>query len=166
MRVKFAAWVLACVALLSVSAFAQQTSGTILGRVLDGQGAAIPGASVTARNPSTGFTRTVVSDAVGVYRLSALNVGQYEVTVELAGFSVGGFPNNCGTKTTTACHSSLKGRFFKPLSRRESTWHSGKMVFQQQKKQQQALLERLQQQQGMPAAGTPPPAPPAEKKDK
>ncbi len=87
MKVRFAAWVLACVALLGANAFAQQTTGTILGRVLDAQGAAIPGVSVTARNPATGFTRTVVSDSQGVYRLSALNVGQYEVTVELAGFS-------------------------------------------------------------------------------
>ena len=83
----FAAWVLACVALLSVNAFAQQTNGTILGRVLDGQGAAIPGVSVTAKNPSSGFTRTVVSDAEGTYRLNGLPVGQYEIAVELAGFS-------------------------------------------------------------------------------
>ncbi len=66
---------------------AQQTSGTILGRVLDAQGAAIPGASITARNPETGFTRTVVSDEAGVYRLSALSVGQYQITVELSGFN-------------------------------------------------------------------------------
>ncbi|MGH9657342.1 MAG: TonB-dependent receptor, partial [Bryobacteraceae bacterium] len=83
----FAAWVLACVALLGVSAVAQQTNGTILGRILDAQGATIPGATVTAKNPQTGFERTVVSDAEGTYRLSALPVGQYEVTVELAGFS-------------------------------------------------------------------------------
>ncbi len=83
----FASWVLTCVALLGVTAFAQQTNGTILGRILDGQGAAIPGASVTAKNPQTGFVRTVVSDSEGTYRLNALPVGQYEVAVELAGFS-------------------------------------------------------------------------------
>src|SRR5262245_60923190 len=82
-----AAQVLACVSLLSVNAFAQQTNGTVLGRVLDAQGAAIPGASVTAKNPSTGFVRTVVSDSEGTYRLNALPVGQYELAVELAGFS-------------------------------------------------------------------------------
>ena len=82
-----ASWVFACVALLGVNAFAQQTNGTILGRVLDGQGAAVPGASVTAKNPSTGFTRTVVSDAEGTYRLNALPVGNYEIAVELSGFS-------------------------------------------------------------------------------
>ena len=52
------------------SAFAQQTTGNITGRVVDQQGAAIPGATVTAKNPPTGFTRTEVSDAEGVYRLT------------------------------------------------------------------------------------------------
>jgi outer membrane receptor protein involved in Fe transport len=87
MRRWFAAWVVTCVALVSANAFAQQTNGTILGRVMDAQGAAIPGATVTAKNPGTGFVRTVVSDEVGTYRLSALPVGQYEIAVELAGFS-------------------------------------------------------------------------------
>jgi hypothetical protein len=68
------------------SAFAQQTNGTITGRVLDQQGAAIPGVTVTAKSAATGFTRTEVSDGGGVYRLSALPVGSYDVTAELQGF--------------------------------------------------------------------------------
>ena len=47
----------------------------------------IPGATVTAKNAATGFTRTEVSDAEGVYRLSALPVGIYDVTAELQGFA-------------------------------------------------------------------------------
>jgi carboxypeptidase family protein len=69
-----------------VSAFAQQTTGSVTGRVLDQQGGAIPGATVTAKSASTGFTRTVVSDASGVYFLAALPVGIYEVTAQLKGF--------------------------------------------------------------------------------
>src|SRR5260221_3448620 len=77
----------AIVLLLGCSAAAaQQTTGTITGRVVDQQGAAVPGATVTAKSPSTGFTRTEVSDAEGVYRLNALPVGIYEVTAELQGF--------------------------------------------------------------------------------
>ena len=68
-------------------AAAQQTSGNISGRVLDPQGSAIPGATVTAKNPDTGFTRNAVSDAEGVYRLSALPVGTYDLLVELSGFT-------------------------------------------------------------------------------
>ncbi|MCU1382858.1 MAG: TonB-dependent receptor [Acidobacteria bacterium] len=66
--------------------FAQGTSGTITGRVLDQQGSAVPGVTVTAKSAATGFTRTEVSDSEGVYRLSALPVGVYDVTAELQGF--------------------------------------------------------------------------------
>src|SRR5580765_5352419 len=75
------------VLLSCVAAFAQQTTGTITGRVLDQQGGAIPGATVTAKSATTGFTRTEVSDTEGVYRLSALPVGIYDVTAELQGFT-------------------------------------------------------------------------------
>jgi hypothetical protein len=70
-----------------VSAFAQQTTGAISGRVLDSQGAAMPGVTVTARNEATGFTRTEASNSDGVYRLAALPVGIYEVKAELPGFT-------------------------------------------------------------------------------
>ena len=74
-------------ALFTPPVFAQQTAGNITGRVLDAQGSAIPGASVTARNPATGLVRTAVSDAEGVYRLQSLPVGTYDLTTELSGFA-------------------------------------------------------------------------------
>jgi len=78
----------AIVLLLScASAFAQATSGTITGRVVDQQGAAVPGVTVTAKSTTTGFTRSEVSDSEGVYRLSALPIGIYEVNAELQGFT-------------------------------------------------------------------------------
>src|SRR5438105_5430979 len=70
-----------------ISAHAQQTTGNITGRILDPQGAAVPGVTVTARSAATGFTRTEVSDAEGIYRLNALPVGIYDVTAELSGFA-------------------------------------------------------------------------------
>ncbi|HEX2462683.1 MAG TPA: TonB-dependent receptor, partial [Vicinamibacterales bacterium] len=66
---------------------AQQTTGTIAGRVVDPQGSAIPGATVTASNTQTGFSRATVSDNEGLYRLAALPVGTYDVKVELQGFA-------------------------------------------------------------------------------
>ncbi len=72
--------------LVSASAFAQQTTGNITGRVLDQQGAAMPGVSITAKHPATGLTRNEVTDAEGVYRVAALPVGIYEVLAELTGF--------------------------------------------------------------------------------
>ena len=78
---------IALCALAAAPALAQQTAGNISGRILDAQGAAVPGVTVTARNPQTGFVRTDVSDGEGIYRLTSLPVGTYEVTGELAGFS-------------------------------------------------------------------------------
>jgi outer membrane receptor protein involved in Fe transport len=74
-------------ALAAAPALAQQTTGTITGRIIDESGAALPGASVTGRNVDTGFTRASETDAEGVYRLTALPVGAYDITVELSGFS-------------------------------------------------------------------------------
>jgi outer membrane receptor protein involved in Fe transport len=85
--VRLAAWLFALICIASQAVFAQQTTGTILGRVTDDQGAAIPGATVTATSPATGFTRSAVSDTEGAYRLQALNVGEYNLLVELPGFS-------------------------------------------------------------------------------
>jgi hypothetical protein len=75
------------VLLTCASVFAQGTNGTISGRVLDEQGSAVPGATVTAKSAATGFTRSEVSDTEGVYRLSALPIGIYDVTAELQGFT-------------------------------------------------------------------------------
>ena len=51
------AW-LCVLAVFSTAAFAQQTTGTVAGRILDAQGAAVPGVTVTARQGQTGFVRT------------------------------------------------------------------------------------------------------------
>src|SRR5205814_4726715 len=61
--------------LACATALAQQTTGNVTGRVVDEQGAGVPGATVTAKSATTGFSRTEVSDAEGVYRLTALPVG-------------------------------------------------------------------------------------------
>src|SRR5688500_8473961 len=85
-KARIAAILLALTA-LTTTALAQQTTGNITGRVVDAQGAAVPGATATARQAATGFTRTTASDAEGVYRLTALPVGVYDLTIELQGFS-------------------------------------------------------------------------------
>ena len=48
-------------------ASAQAVSGTILGTVRDSTGASLPGATVTLTNTGTGFTRVVVTDAIGEF---------------------------------------------------------------------------------------------------
>ena len=86
-RLFTAACAVLALALAAPPAEAQQTTGTITGRVLDDQGAAVPGVTVNGKNTETGFTRTDVSDAEGIYRLTALPVGTYDITAELQGFS-------------------------------------------------------------------------------
>ena len=79
--------VLCAIWLAATPAAAQQTTGSISGRIVDDQGAAVPGATVTGKNAATGFSRTDVSDGEGIFRLNALPVGTYDITTELQGFS-------------------------------------------------------------------------------
>ncbi|HWS56512.1 MAG TPA: TonB-dependent receptor [Pyrinomonadaceae bacterium] len=91
-------FVLACAAALALSAgaaFAQadSTSATLNGFVRDPQGAAVPGASVTARNPATGETRTTTTNDEGYYQLVQLTPGALELVVEAANFKRAVVPN-------------------------------------------------------------------------
>src|SRR5690349_8831417 len=65
---------------------AQKTTGDITGSVLDATNAVMPGATVTARCPDTGLTRTATTDAQGGYSLPELPICVYKVTAELQGF--------------------------------------------------------------------------------
>jgi hypothetical protein len=68
-------------------AIAQQTdNGSLTGIVYDPNAAAVPGATVTAKNIGTGITRTVTSNEEGRWTITALPLGQYEVKVESGAF--------------------------------------------------------------------------------
>ena len=71
---------------ISISAWAQLPTGTILGVVKDSSGAVVPGAAVTVQSSETNQTRTVTTDSSGAYRVNALPVGHYDVKVEHTGF--------------------------------------------------------------------------------
>ena len=66
---------------------AQITRGAISGTVRDVMGAVIPGATVTVTNTETNASRTALTDALGFYRVAALEPGPYSVRAELSGFS-------------------------------------------------------------------------------
>ncbi len=72
--------------LLAAPARAQVATGTILGTVKDAQGAATPGATVTATHLDTQFSRSATSDGSGQYTLPLLPVGRYRLDVTLSGF--------------------------------------------------------------------------------
>lgn len=79
-----------CLFLINVSSiFAQATATAELrGRVLDPNGAVIPGATVTATNNARGTTRSVTTDADGNYVILSLQPSTYTVKVEATGFAM------------------------------------------------------------------------------
>lgn len=76
---------LACL-LLPQGLLAQTSGGSLVGRVTDEQGAARPGATVTAVSAATGLSRSVVSGSDGSYTFALLPAGNYDVSVDLSGF--------------------------------------------------------------------------------
>ena len=69
------------------SAFAQGgTTGTLTGTVVDAQGSAVPGATVTVTEAETTAARTVVSNENGLFRIAGLDPGRYTLKVELTSF--------------------------------------------------------------------------------
>jgi hypothetical protein len=75
--------------LLMAAPLAAQTNptGTISGKVVDQQGLAVPGASVTAASPALQGTRSTTTSSNGDYILPFLPAGEYSVTFELPGFA-------------------------------------------------------------------------------
>jgi hypothetical protein len=63
---------------------AQETTGTLRGRIVDPQGLALPGVSVTATGPQG--VKTTVSEADGRFNMPFLTPGVYAVRAELQGF--------------------------------------------------------------------------------
>ena len=78
--------ILACLA-LSHTAPSQTSTGRVVGFVTDPAGAAVVGAKVTVTNTGTGVQSTTTTDASGAYQVLDLPIGNYSVTVEMAGFS-------------------------------------------------------------------------------
>lgn len=66
--------------------YAQQATTSISGRVTDPAGAVIAKATVTAKLKSTGSERKTESNSEGLYAVTNLIPGEYEITVEAAGF--------------------------------------------------------------------------------
>jgi hypothetical protein len=64
----------------------QAATATITGTVTDSSGAAIPSASVNAKNNETGIVRSTTSDAQGRYNLPDLAIGNYDVQATKMGF--------------------------------------------------------------------------------
>lgn len=68
-------------------AYSQGVYGTIQGTVHDNSGAVVPDSSVTARETSTGLQQLVRTNKDGLFVLSNLRPGTYDVTVHHDGFT-------------------------------------------------------------------------------
>jgi iron complex outermembrane receptor protein len=82
------AWLMAALVILAlpIGAAAQTENGRITGAVTDESGAVLPGATVTVTS-ATGAVRTTVTDATGHFVVENLAPGDYEVAIELTGFT-------------------------------------------------------------------------------
>ncbi len=100
----FAAFFISALALL-----AQLEQANITGTVTDASSAAVPGAEVMAIHTKTKVAARARTNEAGVYRLSYLTVGEYELVVEKDGFEkarVSGIGLTVGLTATV--HVSLK----------------------------------------------------------
>ena len=71
---------------MASGAAAQTTTGTISGRIVDGQGLALPGVTVTVTGPNLQGTLSVVSAENGDYIIPRVPPGTYSVSFDLSGF--------------------------------------------------------------------------------
>jgi outer membrane receptor for ferrienterochelin and colicin len=75
-----------CMLSMASGAAAQTTTGTISGRIVDSQGLALPGVTVTVVGPNLQGNLSVVSTGNGDYIVARVPPGTYTVTFELSGF--------------------------------------------------------------------------------
>src|SRR5688572_21374063 len=80
------ALVLAVLALARAAGAQSGPTGSLNGRVMDPGLGAVPGVTVSAVNLATNDIRTEVTNGEGVYRLTSLAVGSYQLTYQLDGF--------------------------------------------------------------------------------
>jgi len=74
------------------SAWAQDVTATITGTVTDPSGAAVVGATITAKSVERGTSFRAVSNDSGIYRITQLPVGNYDLRVEQTGFQTSVYP--------------------------------------------------------------------------
>src|SRR2546422_10314210 len=66
--------------------YAQYTTASLGGRVVDSNNAVLPQSQVVVRNVDTGLTQSITTDPSGAFLFPRLPVASYELRVELPGF--------------------------------------------------------------------------------
>jgi hypothetical protein len=78
-------------AICCMTAKAQTTTGAVRGTITDPAGAIVPGAKVTVTNTATGVKTVDVTNQSGEYSIRFLQIGQYKMSVESAGFKTSSY---------------------------------------------------------------------------
>ena len=104
----------AVLVLLAVtSSVSAQEDGTIAGKVVDATGAVLPGVTVDVRSAADGRTvQTAVTDVTGMFTITALQPGTYDVALTLPGFSTSvhdGVEISAGATVTLDVEMSVGG---------------------------------------------------------
>jgi hypothetical protein len=71
---------------LAPQASGQVLYGSLVGNVVDPNGAAIPNAAVSVTNQATGVTATATTDHAGAYQFIALQPDIYTIKISVSGF--------------------------------------------------------------------------------
>ena len=71
---------------LAVPVRGQTPSGEISGTVVDASGLSVPGVTITLANVATNVVRTVQTNESGLYVITAIPPGTYDMKAELSGF--------------------------------------------------------------------------------
>ena len=72
--------------LFAAGCWGQASSGSLIGDVSDEGSRQLPDISITVQHGATGFTRSMVTDSHGGYRIEDLLPGEYTVSAQHAGF--------------------------------------------------------------------------------
>lgn len=72
--------------LCPVTALAQQGTADVGGKVVDAQGAVLPGVNIVFTNEDTGVVRETMSTPDGSYFAAQMAPGRYRISAKLEGF--------------------------------------------------------------------------------
>ena len=87
MRLRLLALPVVAMMLMTLPAFAQTTTGRLIGKVVDDAAGALPGATVTISSPVLiGGAQTKITDGAGEFVFIGLAPGDYSIKVDLSGF--------------------------------------------------------------------------------
>src|SRR5690348_6388842 len=86
MQIRNSVRIITFVITCALVANAQETRGTVIGRVVDASGAVVPKANVIATNVETGVKQTTATNSDGAYEFLYMLPGSYTVSASANGF--------------------------------------------------------------------------------